>query len=62
MGLDRLVTGFVGSNPAQGMDVCPRVSCCVVCRLRLRDGATPVEGGVYSSRTAGKTKIILGEE
>jgi hypothetical protein len=32
LGLGRLVAGIVGSNPAQGMDVCPRVSmlCCPV--------------------------------
>jgi hypothetical protein len=32
VGLDRLVAGIVGSNPAQGMDVCPRLSvlCCPV--------------------------------
>jgi hypothetical protein len=31
-GLGRLVAGIVGSNPAQGMDVCPRLSvlCCPV--------------------------------
>jgi hypothetical protein len=26
VGLGRLVAGIVGSNPAQGMDVCPRLS------------------------------------
>jgi hypothetical protein len=26
VGVGRLVAGIVGSNPAQGMDVCPRVS------------------------------------
>jgi hypothetical protein len=32
VGLDRSDTGIVGSNPAQGMDVCPRLSvlCCPV--------------------------------
>jgi hypothetical protein len=32
VGLCRLVAGIVGSNPAQGMDVCPRLSvlCCPV--------------------------------
>jgi hypothetical protein len=32
VGLGRLVAGTVGSNPAQGMDVCPRLSalCCPV--------------------------------
>jgi hypothetical protein len=32
VGLGRLVSGIVGSNPAQGMDVCPRLSvlCCPV--------------------------------
>jgi hypothetical protein len=32
VGLGRLVAGIVGSNPAQGMDVCPRLSvlCCPV--------------------------------
>jgi hypothetical protein len=32
VGLDRLVAGIVCSNPAQGMDVCPRLSvlCCPV--------------------------------
>jgi hypothetical protein len=32
VGLGRLVTGIVGSNPARGMDVCPCVSvlCCPV--------------------------------
>jgi hypothetical protein len=32
VGLGRLVAGIVGSNPAQGMDVCPRISvfCCPV--------------------------------
>jgi hypothetical protein len=31
-GLGRLVAGIVGSNPSQGMDVCPRLSvlCCPV--------------------------------
>jgi hypothetical protein len=29
VGLGRLVSGIVGSNPAQGMDVCP-LSFCVV--------------------------------
>jgi hypothetical protein len=29
VGLGRLVAGIVGSNPAQGMDVCP-LSFCVV--------------------------------
>jgi hypothetical protein len=30
--LGRLIAGIVGSNPAQGMDVCPRLSvlCCPV--------------------------------
>jgi hypothetical protein len=30
VGLGRLVAGIVGSNPAQGMDVCPHLSvlCC----------------------------------
>jgi hypothetical protein len=26
VGLGRLVAGIVGSNPTQGMDVCPRLS------------------------------------
>jgi hypothetical protein len=26
VGLGRLIAGIVGSNPAQGMDVCPRLS------------------------------------
>jgi hypothetical protein len=26
VGLGRLVAGIMGSNPAQGMDVCPRLS------------------------------------
>jgi hypothetical protein len=32
VGLGRLIAGIVGSNPAQGMDVCPRlfVLCCPV--------------------------------
>jgi hypothetical protein len=32
VGLSRLVAGIVGSNPAQGMDVCQRLSvlCCLV--------------------------------
>jgi hypothetical protein len=32
VGLGRLVAGIVGSNPASGMDVCPRPSmlCCPV--------------------------------
>jgi hypothetical protein len=32
VGLGRLVTRIVGSNPAQGMDVCPSLSvlCCPV--------------------------------
>jgi hypothetical protein len=32
VGLGRLVAGIVGSNPAQGMDVCRRLSvlCCPV--------------------------------
>jgi hypothetical protein len=32
VGLDRLDSGIIGSNPAQGMDVCPRLSvlCCPV--------------------------------
>jgi hypothetical protein len=32
VGLGRLVAGIVGSNPTQGMDVCPRLSvlCCPV--------------------------------
>jgi hypothetical protein len=32
VGLGRLVAEIVGSNPAQGMDVCPRLSvlCCPV--------------------------------
>jgi hypothetical protein len=32
VGRGRLVAGIVGSNPAQGMDVCPRLSvlCCPV--------------------------------
>jgi hypothetical protein len=32
VGLGRLVAGILGSNPAQGMDVCPRLSvlCCPV--------------------------------
>jgi hypothetical protein len=32
VGLGRLVAGIVGSNPAQGMDVCPlsSVLCCPV--------------------------------
>jgi hypothetical protein len=32
VGLGRLVAGIVGSNPAQGMDVCQRLSvlCCPV--------------------------------
>jgi hypothetical protein len=29
VGLGRLIAGIVGSNPAQGMDVCP-LSFCVV--------------------------------
>jgi hypothetical protein len=31
VGLGRLVAGIVGSNPASGMDVCPRpMLCCLV--------------------------------
>jgi hypothetical protein len=32
VGLDRLVAGIVGSNPAQGTDICPClfVFCCPV--------------------------------
>jgi hypothetical protein len=32
VGLGRMVTGIVGSNPSRGMDVCPCVSvlCCPV--------------------------------
>jgi hypothetical protein len=38
VGLDRVVAGNVGSNPAQGMDVCPRlfVLCCPVWIEALR--------------------------
>jgi hypothetical protein len=38
VGLGRLVAGVVGSNPAQGMDVCPRLSvlCCPVYTEALR--------------------------
>jgi hypothetical protein len=33
VGLGRLVAGIMGSNPAQGMDVCPLSFCCIVlCR------------------------------
>jgi hypothetical protein len=40
VGLDRLHTGAVGSNPTQVMDVCPRLSvlCC------LATGRSPVQG------------------
>jgi hypothetical protein len=32
LGLGRLIAGILGSNPAQGMNVCPRLSvlCCPV--------------------------------
>jgi predicted secreted protein len=33
-GLDRLDTGIVGSNPAQGMNVCPLLSACC-CPLQV---------------------------
>jgi hypothetical protein len=38
VGLGRLIAGIVGSNPAQGMDVCPRLSvlCCPVWVEALR--------------------------
>jgi hypothetical protein len=38
VGLGWLVAGIVGSNPAQGMDVCPRLSvlCCPVYVEALR--------------------------
>jgi hypothetical protein len=38
VGLGRLVAGIVCSNPAQGMDVCPRLSvlCCPVYVEALR--------------------------
>jgi hypothetical protein len=38
VGLGRLIAGIVGSNPAQGMDVCPRLSvlCCPVYVQALR--------------------------
>jgi hypothetical protein len=38
VGLGRLAAGIVGSNPAQGMDVCPRLSvlCCPVLVEALR--------------------------
>jgi hypothetical protein len=38
MGLGQVVVGTVGSNPAQGMDVCPRLCCVVLCRQRPCDG------------------------
>jgi hypothetical protein len=38
VGLDRWDTGILGSNPAQGVDVCPRLSvlCCPVQEEALR--------------------------
>jgi hypothetical protein len=43
---DRLNIGIAGSNPASGMDVCPRVSvvCCPVSVEALRRADPPSKG------------------
>jgi hypothetical protein len=37
VGLGRLDTGIVGLNPAQGLDICPRLCCAILCRQRSCD-------------------------
>jgi hypothetical protein len=39
--LDRSNTGIVGSNPARGTVMCPRLCFAVLCRKRPYDGLIP---------------------
>jgi hypothetical protein len=44
MGLGCFETGVVGSNPTQGMDICPRFSVSCSVARGLSTGVSPVEG------------------
>jgi hypothetical protein len=60
VGLGRLVAGIVGSNPAQGMDVYPRLSvlCCSVYVDALRRADHSSSESYHMSKKAQETSYM----
>jgi hypothetical protein len=62
VGLGRLVAGTVSSNPAQGMDVCPRLSvlCCPVYVEALRRADHSSKESYHMSNIVYETSYMWG--